>query len=130
MTNAIPTLAELLRDLRRRRGLSLREVERATEGVVSNVYLSQLETGRRSDPNPRVLVALAKAYGIPTRSLFERAGYIEAPAASAVDVAFDQVLADPHFQFGTRFKGELDQDSKRVIIQLYEEATGKRLLDE
>ncbi|HXH22948.1 MAG TPA: helix-turn-helix transcriptional regulator [Dehalococcoidia bacterium] len=124
----VPQLAQLLTDLRTRAGLSLREVEQRTGGVVSNVYLSQLEHGRRTEPNPRILVALARVYGRPVGELFEAAGYVDAPSATEVDVAFEQVIADPKFQFGTRFKGELDQASKRAIIELYESATNKRLL--
>ena len=126
-----PPLAALLRDLRRRRGLTLRQVERATGNTVSNVYLSQLETGKRADPNPRMLVALAKVYGVPTQALFEKAGYVAEPATSAIDIAYQQVLADSSFQFGTRFSGhELDEVGKRFIIELYERATGKTLLRE
>ncbi len=126
---SLPPLAQLLADLRHRSGLSLRQVERASGDVVSNVYLSQLELGRRSDPNPRFLVALAHVYNVPVRRLFEAAGYVDSPSATAIDVAFEQVLADPEFQFGTRFKeSELDQPSKRTIVDLYQRATGKRLL--
>jgi transcriptional regulator with XRE-family HTH domain len=99
-----------------------------TNGVVSNVYLSQLENGHRSDPHPRVLVALAKVYGIPWQMMMEKAGFVDSPAPTEIDVAFDQVLADPTFHFGTRFKGELDEEGKRLIIELYERATGKKLL--
>lgn len=121
-------LASTLRDLRFQAGLTLREVEQATGGFVSNMYLSQLETGRRLEPNPRYLVALAKVYRVPSRYLFEAAGYVDQPSASDVDVAFEQVKADPGFSFGTRFTGELDEQSKRVIIELYEKATNKKLL--
>lgn len=117
-----------MRQLRTNAGLTLRQVQALTNGVVSNVYLSQIETGKRTGPNPRFLVALAKVYGIPARVLFEFAGYVETEPRSAVEVAFEQVKADPGFQFGTRFKGELDEESKRVIVELYEKATGKRLL--
>jgi len=123
----LPPLAKLLRDLRGER-YSLRDVERLTDGAVSNVYLSQLETGKRADPNPRVLVALARLYEVSPLRLFEAAGYVEKPARSAVDVAYQQVLSDRNFQFGTRLKGPIDEDSKRVIIELYERATGKTLL--
>jgi transcriptional regulator with XRE-family HTH domain len=122
------SLGQTLRNLRQRSGLSLRDVERATDGFVSNMYLSQLETGRRMEPNPRYLVALAKVYGVSSHYLFEKAGYVDEPPASAIDIAFKQVEADPEFQFGTRFKGKLDDASKRVIIELYEKATGKTLL--
>ena len=71
MTNqSLPPLAQLLADLRHKSGLSLRQVEKASD-VVSNVYLSQLELGRRSDPNPRFLVALAHVYNVPVKRLFE-----------------------------------------------------------
>jgi transcriptional regulator with XRE-family HTH domain len=123
------SLAEYLKELRAGVGLTLRQVERATNGVVSNVYLSQLEQGKRLEPSPRFLVALAKAYGVPSKLLFERAGYTEGPQPSEVDVAFEQVVADSRFQFGTRFHGgELDESSKRVIVELYQKATGKTLL--
>jgi HTH-type transcriptional regulator, competence development regulator len=122
------SLAKLLTDLRAGSGLSLRDVEKATGEEVSNVYLSQLENGRRADPNPRMLVALAHVYGRPVQELFEAAGYVDAPSPTEVDRAFDQVVADRKFKFGTRFKGELDQASKRAIVELYQEATGKKLL--
>ena len=121
-------LGQLLTDLREKSGLSLREVQDATTGEVSNVYLSQLEHGLRKDPNPRLLVALAHVYGRPVQELFEAAGYVDAPSPTKIDVAFEQVVADSKFQFGTRFKGNLDQPSKRAIVELYEEATDKRLL--
>jgi transcriptional regulator with XRE-family HTH domain len=121
-------LARLLSDLRARSGLSLRDVEKRTEGVVSNVYLSQLEHGHRADPNPRVLVALARVYKAPVGALFEAANYVDAPPPSALEVAYQQVLADAEFQFGTRLRGEPDEASKRVIVELYERVTGKKLL--
>ena len=121
-------MAQLLTDLRQASGLSLREIEKATNGEVSNVYLSQLENGRRTDPNPRLLVALARVYQRPVQELFEAAGYVDAPSTSEVDRAYAQVLADKRFQFATRFKGELDEASKRAVIELYERATKKKLL--
>ena len=121
-------LPAVLRRLRGQKNLTLREVAAATAGVVSNTYLSQLENGSRPAPGPRILAALAKVYEVPPDELFELAGYMSAPTASAVDVAFDQVLADRTFQFGTRAPGDLNQDAKRIIIDLYERATGKTLL--
>jgi transcriptional regulator with XRE-family HTH domain len=121
-------LAAYLTELRSGTDYSLRDVERLTGGVVSNVYLSQLENDHRRDPHPKVLVALAKVYGVPWQLMFEKAGFVEGTEPSRVDVAFGQVLADPTFNFGTRFGGELDEAGKRVIIELYERATDKKLL--
>jgi transcriptional regulator with XRE-family HTH domain len=122
------SLATFLQRLREKAGLSLRDVERATAGAVSNVYLSQLENGKRLEPSPRMLVALARVYQIPVKLLFEKAGYVDAPAPDQIETAFRQVLADPGFQFGTGFPGGLDDASKRTIVRLYELATGKNLL--
>lgn len=130
MSDSSSPLTEALQHLRATAHLSLRRVERATGGVVSNAYLSQLEQGLRPNPNPRILVALAKVYGVPPEFLFEKAGYIERPSVSKVEVAFSQVLADPNFKFGTRASGELSEEAKRMIIELYEHATGKKLLED
>jgi transcriptional regulator with XRE-family HTH domain len=124
-------LGKYLLSLRQRSGLTLRQVERATGDAVSNVYLSQLETGKRTDPHPRFLVALAKVYGVPVSSMFEAAGYVDPPTPDALDVAYRQVLADPEFKFGTRMKEtEPDEVAKRVIVELYERVTKKKLLTE
>lgn len=117
-----------LKALRQRAGLTLREVETKTGGAVSNAYLSQLEGNKRPPPKPAILVALARVYGASQEIVFERAGYASAPTPSAVDIAYDQVLADRSFQFGTRFPGELNEDAKLIIIELYQQATGKKLL--
>ena len=128
--HCVSPLAEILRDLRQRSGLTLREVEAATDRLVSNVYLSQMENDKRSRPNPQYLVALARVYGVPRSLLFEKAGYVDPPSPSVVDIAYRQVTADPTFHSGTRVQGELDDAAKRFIIELYERATGKKLLDD
>jgi transcriptional regulator with XRE-family HTH domain len=69
-------LGALLADLRTAKGLSLREVEQATDRAVSNAYLSQLENGRIKKPSPNVLHTLAKVYAVPYEALMERAGYL------------------------------------------------------
>jgi transcriptional regulator with XRE-family HTH domain len=73
-------LGALLSDLRVAKGLSLRQVEEATEKAVSNAYLSQLEKGRIRKPSPNVLHRLAAVYGVPYDALMERAGYLPPPA--------------------------------------------------
>jgi transcriptional regulator with XRE-family HTH domain len=69
-------LGAMLADLRTAKGLSLREVEEATDKAVSNAYLSQLENGRIKKPSPNVLHSLAGVYAVPYESLMERAGYL------------------------------------------------------
>jgi len=69
-------LGALLSDLRKAKGLSLREVEEATDKAVSNAYLSQLENGRIKKPSPNVLHSLAEVYVVPYEALMEKAGYL------------------------------------------------------
>jgi transcriptional regulator with XRE-family HTH domain len=69
-------LGGLLADLRAAKGLSLREVEEATDKAVSNAYLSQLENGKIKKPSPSVLHSLADVYVVPYEALMEKAGYL------------------------------------------------------
>jgi HTH-type transcriptional regulator, competence development regulator len=70
------TLGQYLASIRNDRGLSLREVERATDKVVSNAYLSQIETDQIKRPSPNILHALAELYAVPYDILMERAGFV------------------------------------------------------
>jgi len=69
------SLGEHLSRLRKAAGLSLRQVEEATNKEVSNAYLSQLENDKISKPSPNILYALARVYGTLYEDLMERAGY-------------------------------------------------------
>ena len=69
-------LGGLLADLRTAKGLSLRQVEEATDRAVSNAYLSQLEKGKIRKPSPNVLHSLAAVYAVPYEALMEKAGYL------------------------------------------------------
>jgi transcriptional regulator with XRE-family HTH domain len=69
-------LGAVLADLRKAKGLSLREVQEATGNAVSNAYLSQLENGKIKKPSPNVLHSLADVYLVPYEALMEKAGYL------------------------------------------------------
>lgn len=70
------TLGQYLASIREDRDLSQRDVEKATNKVVSNAYLSQIENGLIKKPNPNILHALSELYAISYEDLMERAGYI------------------------------------------------------
>jgi HTH-type transcriptional regulator, competence development regulator len=70
-----PSLGEHLRRLREAAGLTLRQVEEATNKQVSNAYLSQLENDKISKPSPNILLALSQVYSTSYEDLMERAGY-------------------------------------------------------
>ena len=69
-------LGAVLADLRMAKGLSLRQVEEATDEVVSNAYLSKLENGKIKKPSPNMLHNLAAVFAVPYEALMEKAGYL------------------------------------------------------
>jgi transcriptional regulator with XRE-family HTH domain len=70
------TVGQYLASIRADRHLTLRQVEEATDKLVSNAYLSQIENGKIKQPSPNVLHALAEIYGIDYAQLMEKAGHI------------------------------------------------------
>lgn len=75
-TRDAASLGAYLSAIRGVRRLTLRAVEEATGGEVSNAYLSQLENNKISRPSPNVLHSLAKVLVIPYETLMEKAGYL------------------------------------------------------
>jgi len=126
-------LGDFLKELRERKGVSLKKVE--DETGISNAYLSQLETGvRQRLPNPDRLKALADYYNVSLQQLLEKAGYfgegnIEETQEQKIEKAFLHVISDPAFKYGTRLKGKYDLDGKRFIVEMYETLTKKKILD-
>jgi len=70
------TLGTHLAAIRVNRGLSLRQVEALTNKLVSNAYLSQIETGKIQQPSPNILHALSRVYKTSYEQLMEFAGYV------------------------------------------------------
>lgn len=79
------SLGPYLASIRGVRRMTLREVEEATGGEVSNAYLSQLENNRISRPSPNILHALARVLVVPYETLMEKAGYL-VPQTAQPDV--------------------------------------------
>ena len=119
--------------LRKLRGeTSLREVRRLTG--ISNSYLSEIERGERH-PGTNLLKRLAALYSVDIGHLMKSAGYLDnegdEPSSNEpleIERAFQYVLADPEFRFGTRPSGPLSLEAKRFIVEMYERFTGKTLL--
>lgn len=74
--------AHLMR-LRRTTGLTLRQVEEATQKEVSNAYLSQLENNKILKPSPNILYALSIVYSTSYEDLMRRAGYVSSDAEAS-----------------------------------------------
>ncbi len=125
---------EYFRKLREAQRLSLRETGAKTGVSVS--YIHQIETGKRKPPGPEILRRLAPAYNVPVRDLLKAAGYMEGvkeygPVLSdeeELERAFSFVITDPRYQFGTRVTGPITTEVKRFVVEMYEKATGKKLI--
>jgi len=125
------SFGEYLKSLRQEQRMSLREVER--ESGVSNAYLAQIERGDRRPPSPEILKKLAPVYNVAVRDLLKAAGYWDEDRPSLteeeeVEMAFQFVMNDPRYQSGTRLSGPLTTEVKRFVVEMYEKATGKKLL--
>jgi len=128
------TFGPYLKRLRRTKRLSLKQVEGAAG--VSNAYLSQIERGIRKPPHPDILQRLAKAYEEPVEELLEAAGYLKDAQgrriqSQKIERAFEHVITDPKYRYGTRLKGAtLNLHAKRFIVEMYEKMTGRKILEE
>lgn len=67
------TFGQWLKARREERGLTLRDVERITEGRVSNAALSQVETGKIKNPSVMLCAWVAAAYGLMGDDILHRA---------------------------------------------------------
>lgn len=78
-------LPDVLREARRRSGMSLRDVERATG--IRNAHLSQIETGKIVRPEVALLWDLASLYALDFEALMRLAGH-ELAAGNNLTIAF------------------------------------------
>ena len=123
---------EYVRELRKRKRLTLKQAEKL--GVASNAYLSQLERGHRKRPQLDILKRRAGVYNVPLNDLLIAAGYLTPETENKsererTEDAFREVQNDTGISFGTRRKGaKLSSDAKRVIVEMYENITGRKLL--
>jgi transcriptional regulator with XRE-family HTH domain len=127
----VDNFGEYLRTLRLEKRYSLREVEELSG--VSNSYLGLIERGQRPIPGADIIKKLAPVFDVPIRDMLEAAGYLKSEDISLseddeVEMAFRYVMNDPRYKSGTRIKGGLNTEVKRFIVEMYEKATGKKLL--
>jgi HTH-type transcriptional regulator, competence development regulator len=125
-------LGSYLRELRRHKRLSLRQVQEETG--TSGSYLSQVEQGKRH-PSAHLLRKIAAIYGASVRDLLTMAGYLDEPEVSMSDQeriewAFKCVVSDPAYQYGRSLAASsaLSLEAKSSIVEVYEKLTGRKLI--
>lgn len=102
-------LGDYLANVRAAKQMSLREVEEAADGIVSNAYLSQLEHGRIGKPSPNILHCLARVYGVPYETLMQKAGYIVATS--------NESGSKRHGRVATFAKQNLTNDEEEALLE-------------
>jgi transcriptional regulator with XRE-family HTH domain len=123
-------LADRLKAARRRKEWSQRDLAR--ESGVPYTTIWRLENGRTAEPKMGVLQKLSDALDTSIDYLVGSTQSMETDSAllevDKVERAYEFARGDTDFQFGTRLRGELSIEAKRFIVELYEKATGKKLL--
>ena len=129
----IKDLGQYVAALRVQRGLTLRKIEELTG--IPNAYLSQLETGQKKFlPPPTLLSKLSECLGVSTNDLLAKAGYLKQSIVrdsldQQIDKAFRHAVSDPQFRYGAMLKSKYDFNIKRFVVELYEKATGRSILE-
>jgi len=109
----------------------------AEEAGISSPYLAQLEKGQRNPPSRSILSRLAKVYEVAPQDIWQEAEYAESktprPYKSLNPVriqwAFDSMLRDPDYSFGTRVRGqELTLEAKAMLVEIYQKSRNLQLL--
>lgn len=111
-----PMLAPYLASIRQDRKLSLRRVEELSAKEVSNAYLSQLETGKVTQPSPSILHTLARIYDIEYISLMQMAGYLPETRESS----------ERHGRVATFSEHNLTQDEEAELLKYLQWIRGRR----
>lgn len=72
-------IGQVIRSLRKERGLSQYDVERLSGGKIPRYWINSLEHGDIKNPPQAKLAALSKVLGVTITDVYERAGIIEIP---------------------------------------------------
>lgn len=92
-------MAEILKYLRKKANLTLRQVEDYTG--ISNAYLSQLENGKVKKPSAQTMYVLSKLYKTDIEYLLIETGLVK-------------VVEIPNVEIKVSFESRLDELERRV----------------
>jgi transcriptional regulator with XRE-family HTH domain len=110
-------LGALIRQQRKRAGLSLRQLAELTS--LSNPYLSQVERGLH-EPSVRVLKAISDALNLSAETLLAEAGLIDKMTGHSPDGKNrGQATAPPGTEDAVRADPRLNDEQKAALIAVY-----------
>ena len=108
-----------------RRVKQMSQKQLALASGLTQATISRLESGEIDQLKSNALQRIARALGKSVDTLMG----IKQDEKQRIDQIFDFVVRDPGFKYGTRLTGDLDTEAKLFIIELYEKATGRKLLN-
>lgn len=108
-------LGARLREVRRRYGLTLRDVQEQSDGLVTDGMLASYERGERSVTAER-LVELAQFYGLAVTDLLPDTDKRHARTVVTIDIELLRVARLPHYQSGPLIAAARDSVGRRGTI--------------
>lgn len=111
------SLSAYLTAVRGSLGMTLRDVEKATDKRVSNAYLSQVENDKIARPSPNVLHALAGVYKVSYEVLMEKAGYLPASAVAGGGVLRSASKSSNHSRPNAFATQELTPEEEQELLE-------------
>ncbi len=113
-------LGEKIRELRDE--LAMSQAQLATQGGLSQGYLSQLENDEVQNPSAAVIFGLARALHVDPRVLMYAAGYGEAAERGHVDEGY-AVEVDPDL---LRFLARIPRENQAHLLKVLEGIEGRQ----
>lgn len=108
------TIGDILRKIREKRGLSLREAARRSG--LSHSYINAIEKGKHPKtkvpirPSPETLDSLSKAYNVSYQELMIAAGYWEGNQKESInslsDNVFDHIVREAEKELGVTLRDD------------------------
>lgn len=114
-------LGEKIRELRDE--LAMSQAQLASQGGLSQGYLSQLENDEVQNPSAAVIFGLARALHVDPRVLMQAAGYSEGALTGSVDEGYS-VEVDPDL---LRFLAHIPREHQAHLLKVLEGIEGGRL---
>lgn len=113
-------LGEKIRELRDE--LAMSQAQLASQGGLSQGYLSQLENDEVQNPSAAVIFGLARALHVDPRVLMHAAGYGEAALSDSIDDGY-AVEVDPDL---LRFLAHIPREHQAHLLKVLEGIEGGR----
>lgn len=101
--------------------LSLRDVERISNGAISNAYLSQIETGKVKDPASRMLLHISAALCLDIHELMQAVDPVGYEAASVSGRG--PVMDTSKMEASQRARRERERNARAALTRAADQTT-------